>query len=281
MAKQKEEILFEWAKPKEASVLDAKAKFKRGKTMFPRVFIIIGIVWGVLYFVLDYLFPPDSGFNFGRLFIVGFVYASLMLMILYFGIPIADKFSRTKYQITPERVRIFISRSDSRAIRWKDIIGYKVCKYEELEGFVVVRFFYRKGRFCASMFLPKDDRAADITNYIAQRIPVLETLPLNLEIIKLKDSQKLCLGIAIVAYSVVMAWLIGFCEAKWLVKFVPAIFVVGPGFVCFLIMFGKRFIKNNRLRALAILCNLITVFLTMFLSILLSLYRLKQEIVGW
>jgi hypothetical protein len=276
MAKQKEEILFEWVCPKEASVLVAKEKFKQGKIMFPRVFVTIGIVWGALYFALDYLLPPDSGVNFGKLFILGFVYASLMLVVSYFGIPIVGMFSRIKYKITPERLYVSMSRSESRAIRWKDIVGYKACNYEEFEGFPGVIIFYHKGQFKKSICLPKDERADRIINYIAGRIPPLEKIPESVEIIKLSVFEKILLCVITGLYSLCASVFFIFYGHKW-VLLIWSVPFLGPGTIYLASIYGRRFLSNKGLQRCALVFNSASVVLIILLNFWLMLWQMKRE----
>lgn len=277
MAKPKEEILFEWTCPKEVSLLTAKAKFKRGNTMFPRVLVTIGIVWGALYFALDYLLPPDSAINFGRLFIRGFVGAAALLAFPYLWIIFDTLFSRTKYQITPERVRVIgSSRMD---IKWKDIIGYKVCKYEELEGFSGVRIFYDKWRRQKPICLPENERSDQIVRYIAERVPIIEKLPLCLEIIKLTTWQKTWLCVITALYSLGASLFFAFYGHKW-VFLIWAVPFLGPGTIYLASVYRRLFLSNKSLQRYALGFNLVSVVLIILLTFWLMLWQLKKE-GGW
>lgn len=245
--------------------------------MFPRVFVTIGIVWGTLYFALDYLLPPDSGVNLGRLFIRGFVGAAALLVFPYLWIIFKTLFSRTKYQITPERVRVI--GSIRRDIKWKDIIGYKVCKYEELEGFSGVRFFYHKGRFYESICLPQNESSGRIVRYIAERVTLFDKLPPSLEIIKLTVWQKIWLCVITGLYSLSASAFFAFYGHKWawLIWAVP---FLGPGTIYLASVYKRRFLINKSLQRCAITFNLVSIVFIILLTFWLVLWQMKKEY-GW
>jgi hypothetical protein len=277
MAKQKEEILFKWTCPREVLVAAAKVHLRRSKVFIPRVLFVIVIFWTGLYFALHYLLPPDSGINLGRIFIRGFVGVAVLLAFPYFWIIFETLFSRIKYQITPERVRVIgSSRGD---IKWKDIIGYKVCKYEELEGFSGVRFFDHKGRFYESICLPQDERGDQIVRYIAERVPLLEKLPPSLEIIKLTMWQKVWLCIITVIYSLGASVSFGFYGHKWF-GVIWTVLILGPGTIYLAFIYRRLFLSNKSLQRYALGFNLVSGILIILLTIWLMLWQMKREY-GW
>ena len=278
MPRPKEEILFEWVCPREVSVAKAKALLRRSKVFVPRVLFITAVVWTALYFALNYILPQDSGINLEKLFILGFIAAAVPLAFVSIGDPLIHMFSRTKYQITPERVRVI--GSSRRDIKWKDIIGYKVCKDEELEGFSGVRIYYKKGRFQGSIRLPRDERSGQIVRYIAERVPLLEKPPPSLEIIKLTVWQKVWLCIATALYSLCAAWYFAFYGPKWSFGFMWVVPFLGPGTIYIGAIYRRRFLSNKSLRAYALTFNSFSCFLIMLLAIWLRLWQLKKE-VGW
>lgn len=263
--------------PKEVLVAAAKVHLRRSKVFIPRVLFVIVIFWTGLYFALYYLLPPDSGINFGRIFIRGFVGVAVLLAFPYFWIIFGTLFSRIKYQITPERVRVIgSSRGD---IKWKDIIGYKVCKYEELEGFSGVRFFNHKGRFCESICLPQDERGDQIVRYIAERVPLLEKLPPSLEIINLTMWQKIWLCIITGLYSLCISAFFAFYGHK-LILLISVVPLLGPGTIYLASIYGRRFLSNKSIQRCALGFNLASGILIILLTFWLIVWQMKREY-GW
>jgi hypothetical protein len=279
MAKQKEEILFEWTCPKEVSLLAAKAQFKRAKIIVPWFILITGIVWAVLCFAFDYLLPQDSGFSFGKLFVVGIIAITSASLLGYIVIIIDAILSRIRYRITANKVFFRFSGGGRRFFRWRDAIGYKICNYEKFEGFPGVVIFYHKGRFGNSICLPRDERAEQITNYIAGRIPLLDAIPSPLETIKLTVLQKMWLCAFTGLYSLCISAFFVFYSHR-LVLLIWATPFLGPGTIYLASAYKRRFLSNKNLQLFAIAFNVISFFLIALLTLWLFIWQMKKEY-GW
>lgn len=278
MAKQKEEILFEWTCPKEVSLLTAKAQFKRAKIVIPWFVLITGITWAVFCFAFDYLLPQDSGFSFGKLFVVGMIVITSASLLGYIVIIIDAILSRIRYQITADKV-FFVFSGGRRFIRWNDTIGYKMCNYKEFEGFPGVVIFHNKGRFWNSICLPQDERGDQIVRYIAERIPILEKLPPSLEIINLTMRQKIWLCVFTGLYSLCISAFFAFYGHKlsFLILAVP---FLGPGTIYLASVYKRRFLSNKNLQLCAIAFNCISSVFIMHLTLWLFIWQMKKEY-GW
>ncbi|MGA2678825.1 MAG: hypothetical protein ABSF37_05925 [Sedimentisphaerales bacterium] len=277
MAKQKEEILFEWVCPKEVSLLAAKAQFKRAKIVIPWFVLITGIILAVLCFAFDYLLPQDSGFSFGKLFVVGIIAITLASLLGYIVIIISAILSRRKYQITADKV-FFVFSGDKRFIRWKDTIGYKMGNYGEFEGFPGV-IIYHKGQFGNSICLPQDERAEQITNYIAGRIPLLDAIPSHLETIKLTVRQKIWLCVFTGLYSLCISVFSVFYSHR-LILLIWAVPFLGPGTIYLVSVYKSRFLSNKNLQLCASAFNVISFVFIAVLILWLFVWQMKREY-GW
>lgn len=278
MARQKEEILFEWMCPKEISAAQIQSHY--GKFFIPRVLCITAVVWMVVCFGLYYVFPQNSGVNFVRIFIVGLGAAAAIVIMVYFFIIIETKFSRTKYKITKERVRII--DYGNRYINWNSIIGYKICDREELEGLSGVYLFYNRGNFRRLIGLPQDELGVQIVKYIAERVPLIEkTLP-AFEIIRLSARHKVCLFVATGLYSFCLALygvFYGYSAAIACV-FVWVVLFLGPGTICMAFVFGRRCLSNKSIKNYVCTYNFLSFGLIYLLFFWLRLWQLKKEC-GW
>ena len=277
MARQKEEILFEWVCPKEVSVAEVRTRYS--KFFIPRVLFITAVVWMTLCFGLYLVSPQNSGIDFVRIFVKGLVAAVAIGMMLYFWLIFESKFSRTKYKITKERVRVV--GSSSRDIKWKDIIGYKICGHEELEGFSGVYLFYNRGNFRRLIGLPPNELGAQIVKYIAERVPLIEKPLPAFEIVKLSVWHKVCLFIVTGLYSLCLALYAVFYGAAWIIPFVVwVVLFLGPGTICMAFVFGRRRLSNKSIKNYVCTYNLMSLFLIYVLFFLLWFWKLKKEY-GW
>jgi hypothetical protein len=275
MAREKEEILFEWDCSKDLKIALSKKAFRRWMYFSPRFLLYFGIIWIILYFAFDYMLPKDSGIHLVKLFIRGFFSVCVLLVIGTFGEPLSHYFSKPKYQVTSNGVRTLIDRGSSNLIKWKEITGYMTRSDESLKEFTVLQLFYNRGRLRRTFYLPNDDGNNDIKNILAQRVPLLEKLPQAFEIVKLTAAQKFCLMAVMLCYSCILAWCIVF-KVHWLAQIAPFTFIIGPGFICLPIMFGKRFFKIRMLKALAFLINFFTLFLMAMITTFLIIYEAKH-----
>jgi hypothetical protein len=275
MAREKEQILFEWECPKEIKIAQAKTSFRRWLYFSPRFLLYFGIIWIILYFAFDYMLPRDSGIHIAKLFIRGFVSICVLLVIGTFGEPLSHYFSKPKYQVTSNGIRTLINRGSSNLIKWKEITGYMKSSVESLEKFTILQLFYKKGRLRRTFYLPNDDRNNDIINIFAQRVPLIEQLPLAFESVTLTAAQKLCIITVMLCYSCIFAWCIVF-KAHWLAQIAPFTCIIGPGFICMPIMFGKRFFQIRILTALALFINFFTLFLMAMITSFLIIYEAKH-----
>jgi hypothetical protein len=274
MPRGKEQILFEWDCPKEIKITQAKTSFRRWLSFSPRFLLYFGIIWIILYFAFDYMLPKDSDIHLVKVFLLGFISVCVLLVIGTFGEPLSHYFSKTKYQVTSNGVRTLIDRGSSNLIKWKEITGY-MSRDESLEKNTVLQLFYKKGRLRRTFYLPNDDRNNDIINIFAQRVPLIEKLPLAFEIVTLTISQKLFLITIMFCYSCIFAWCIVF-KVPWLAQIAPFTCIIGPGFICMPIMFGKRFFQIRMLTALAFLINFFTLFLMAIITAFLIIYEAKH-----
>ena len=272
----KEEILFEWSRPKEVLEAVAKARIKRIFIFYPKVLIVAAIIWALIYFICDYLFPRNYDVNLGKIFVLSFGLCLVIIPLEYLR-AVAIKFSRGKYRITANKVYI----GSDRIIRWKDVVGYKLTDSEYLKGFGCLKLYYRKGRFSSLICLPQDEQKDEIIKYTAQRAPLLEDLQPDYEAVKLTAGQTIFLCIFTFAYSAVLSWYIVLYKASWYVGFLPVIIILGPGSIYFLIAFGKRLFKNPSLTRVALMSNCIAGLLIMLMTIFLQIYHWKQTIPGW
>jgi hypothetical protein len=274
MAKQKEEILFEWMCPKEVPIAAAKGCLRRWKVFLPKVFLIIIVIWTSLYFALNYLLPQDSDINLKKPFISGFLTVVGLLFFICVADYLSHIFSKTKYQITSSRIGIV----GARFIRWKDIIGYEIIKDK---GFEVswVGIFFDKGRFYRLICLPRDDRSGQIVKYIAERVPLLEKIPESLEIVKLSVKEKIWLCVITAIYSLGLSVFIAFYGHKW-VWLIWAVPFLGPGTIYLASVYKRRFFINKSIQSCAIIFNVISFMLIVLLASWVFFWQMKKEY-GW
>jgi hypothetical protein len=286
MAKQKEEILFEWVEPRAVVIQEARSFNKYGLTAFPRGFVIITVLLAVLYFVFDYLFPPNIPFNLLNAFLRVWLSGIGLLVFGYFLFPWLSIRYRTRYRITAERIRIG-SGEHLRILKWQDLTGYILSESQTIPGQQDITLL-AAGR-PKIIYLPHDNLADQIIQYVAGRLPVYQSIPASTYPTPLTFLQKCCLGFCTVIYSGAAAYYIIFNGEHFFTKnrneFVPLLFMAailffGPGTICSFGMFGWSFFKNKQSRDRAIFFNVLGFILLTLFSIILLLWKLKK-VGGW
>jgi hypothetical protein len=286
MAKQKEEILFKWVEPRAVVIQEARSFNKYGLTVFPRIFAIITVLLAILYFVFDYLFPPDIPFNLLSAFLRVWLSGIGLLVFCYFLGPWLFIFQRTCYRITTERIRIG-SGEHLRILKWQDLTGYILSESQTVPGQRDITLL-TDGR-PRIIHLPEDGLAEQIIQYIAGQLPVFQSIPPSTYPAQLTFLQKCCFVFCTILYSGAVAYCIIFNRELFFPKnrneFVSLLFLVmilffGPGTICSVGMFGWSFFKNKQNRGRALFFNVLGLVLLMLFSMILLLWKLKKA-GGW
>jgi hypothetical protein len=291
MARQKEEILFEWIEPKAAAIESARAlKKKYNFTVFFRTFIISTVVLVVLYFVFDYLFPPNFPINLLGVFIKAW---RVGIMIMVFGCliyPWLSMFDRARYRITSRNIKILGAGHSPRILKWHNLKGYVLTESQTIPGQRDITLL--TDGWSRIIHLPDDGLADQIIQYVAGRLPVFQTIPESACPVPLTFLQKCCFALCTVLYSGVVGYWFFFSGAHFFQKnineFAPAllmalILLFGPGTICSIGMFGWSFFKNKWFRVRAILINFVgfsLLPLMMLFKMILLLWKMKKE-GGW
>ena len=282
MARQKEEILFEWVAPKAVAIESARPLKKYyGRTVFPRAFIIITVLLAVLYFVFDYLFPADIHFNLLNAFLKVWLLGSGLLVFGLLIYPWLLMFDRTRYRITNKHVRI-VSGNNSRILKWQDLTGYVLTESQTVPGQRDITLL--TDSFPRVIHLPEDSLAEQIIQYVAGRLPVFQSIPTLTYPTEFTFLQKCCFAICTILYSGAVAYWIVFGGEHFLQKNIEfaliLILLFGPGTICSIGMFGLPFFKNKWFKVRAILINFMGLTLFMLFDIIFLFWQLKKE-GGW
>jgi len=291
MFRKQEEILFEWIEPKAVAIQSARSLIKYyGLTIFLHIFIISTVILVILYFIFDYLYPPDPSFKLFNIFIRAWFWGIGFSAFGFLVYPWLLMFERTHYRITSERIKIvsIMSGGHSRFLKWHDLTGYILTESQTIPGQRDITLL-TDGR-PRIIHLPNNDLDEQIIQYIAGRLPVFQNIPTSTYPPRLTFLQKCCFGFCTVIYSFAIAHLlIVFSRAHYFHgnndEFVPAIFTIsalflGPGTICSIGMFGWSFFKNIWFRTRAILINFMGFGLLILFWFILILWRLKKE-GGW
>jgi hypothetical protein len=286
MARQKEEILFEWVESKAVAIQSARSLNQYGITAFSRGFAIITVLLAVLYFVFDYLFPPDLPlpFNLSNVFLKLWCFGIGILVFCYF---LGPWIFRDRYRITTGRIRI-ASGDHSRIFKWQDLTGYILSESKTIPGQRDITLL-TDGR-TRIIHLPNNNLAEQIIQYVAGRLPVSQSIPASAYPTPLTFLQKCCFVFCTILYSGAAAYWIVFSGAhifqKYRYEYVWDLLVVltlffGPGTICSIGMFGWSFFKNKWFRFYAIIFNVLGFILLMLFSMILLLWKLRRDAGGW
>ncbi|MGD0077727.1 MAG: hypothetical protein ABSB91_03760 [Sedimentisphaerales bacterium] len=286
MPREKEQILFEWSEPKEFTIQSARSYNKLGITALPRGIIIITILLTILYFVFNYLFPPDLNFNLFKPFLLVWLCGIGLLVFGYFFLPWLLVFQRTRYRITNKRIRT-VSGNHSNMTKWQNLKGYVLSESQTLPGhkdIILLAYDHPK-----TIHLPNDNSTDQIIQCIAERLPVFQSVPDAIKPVPLTFMQKTSYVICTLIYSVGLTFFIVFNKSlrsftnKF--DFMPELFLIfvfifGPGTICSLLLFGRSLFKNKNIKINSFICNLVSIGLIIPLFFIFSLWKLKR-FGGW
>jgi hypothetical protein len=282
MARQKEEILFEWIESTASAIESARSLKKNyGFVVFLRVFLVSTAFLVVLYFIFDYLFPPNFPFNLFGVFIKAWLVGIMIMVFSCLIYPWLLMFDRTRYRITNKHVRI-VSGNNSRILKWQDLTGYVLTESQTVPGQRDITLL--TDSFPRVIHLPEDSLAEQIIQYVAGRLPVFQSIPTLTYPTEFTFLQKCCFAICTILYSGAVAYWIVFGGEHFLQKNIEfaliLILLFGPGTICSIGMFGLPFFKNKWFKVRAILINFMGLTLFMLFDIIFLFWQLKKE-GGW
>ncbi|MBN2020607.1 MAG: hypothetical protein JW749_10340 [Sedimentisphaerales bacterium] len=285
MPRIKEEILFEWIRPREISIQFARFMNKTGIKDLPRSVTIITVILAVLYFIFDYLIPPGVLPKMPKAFFLVWLVGVGILLFFYFIGPWVKVLDRPRYRITNEYVKIIFG--DNRKIhKWSNLKGYVLSDSESVPNQKVVYLLTENKPVILQ--LPKNEMAEQIRKYIAERLPPFQNIPEIHKPVPFTFFEKLALILSTFVYSVGFALYIvfgprySFGKKDWMPALLVAVVLfLGPGTICSLSMFGRDFFKHKHLKGCAIFCNLVALHLLLLFFIILELYKLRREAGVW
>jgi hypothetical protein len=159
--------------------------------------------------------------------------------------------------------------------------GYLLSNHEQLPEITVLWIHaHGTGR---RLYLPEDDLAHEIVRAVAERVPFVEEFPYSLRRIELSKGQYVYMCLFTFVYSILAAWYFNYNyvvlhEGRHFWLFLPLVIAFGPGTLGLLALFGKRLVKNNYLRACALIFNMTALSLSMLFSLVHLFYYFSKQI---
>lgn len=265
MSKRKDETLCVFEKPK----LTGKAaeEYKRIHKesiiwQLLRICVIGSIGWCLvilfLYYYLPELFETESQWLRKALVGPGFILLLFLFCWLHLRL---DSLGKSKYVITDKVIR-YISITNAKIVRWKDIDCYKVEDKISLDDDTSTVLLYRNNKRIRPFIIVVPQAYLEkVMGLIEERIePLREVLPdLRSESIsKAKDIKYIFL------FSLMVGVLAGILfeienfrllfKSKWIAF--SLVFILGPG-TLWILLFRIRKISDGYYRCLALACNMI------------------------
>jgi len=265
MSKRKEETLCEFEKAKlTGKAAEEYKRIRREFMIWPllRICVIGSIGWCLvilfLYYYLPELFETKSQWL--RITIIGPVFIFVMVLLCLLSSWI-DSFGKSRYVVTDKVIK-YVSNTNTKIIRWKDIDCYKIEDKESLDDNTSTVLLYRNNKRVNPFIIvvPKV-YFEKVMGLIKERLePLREVLPdLRSESIsKAKDVKY------IFFFSLTVGVLAGILfeiehfrllfKSKWLAFLL--FFILGPG-TLWMLLFRIRKISDGYYRCLALACNMI------------------------
>ncbi len=245
MSKRKEETLCEFEEAKlTGKAAEEYKRTQRESIIRPllRTCVIGSIGWGLvilfLYYYLPELFETESQWLKTALIGPGFI---LLLFLICLSGSWLDSFGKSRYVITDKIIK-YVSNTNTKIVRWKDIDGYKIEDKESLDDDTLTVLLYRNNKRVRPFIIVVPEAYVEkVMGLIKERVePLREVLPdLRSESIrKAKDFK------SILFFSLIFGVLAGILFeiehfrllfnvkglAKWL------FFIVGPGTLWILLL---------------------------------------------
>ena len=263
MSKKKKEILCEFEKPKlTGKAAEEYKRIRRESIIRPllRICVIGSIGWVLvilfLYYYLPELFENESQWL--RIAIVGPAYILLMILLFLLNSWL-DSFGKSRYVITDKVIK-YVSSSNAKTIRWKDIDAYKIEDKESLDDDTSTLLLYRNNKRVRPFTIVVPEAYVEkVMGLIKERVePLREVLPdLRSESIRKGKDFK-----SIFFFSLIFSVLAGILleieyfrllfNLKGLAKLL--FFIVGPG-TFWILLLRTRKITNWAYWCLAFMCN--------------------------
>jgi len=272
MPRAKEEILFEWTRPKRLNKEEAYKMIKEGKISVPRIIIITALLEIICYFALARLSPIESGIDLHKyfyLFMKLFIGVIIIVPIMYFLFPWTEISAPPQYRITSDGI-ILRTLQQRRVLKWGSIIGYLLKEHPVHSEFNSIVLWNEK--MSMTLWLPEDNRAQEIIDLVSSNISYSGDLPENFIKIKLKKWELAYFSALTIAYSMAFAGVsfFGFNEILELIFYFT--FFFGPGTLGLIFLYGKRAFKNKNLVIQVIPFNFIAVLLILVTTILIKYF---------
>jgi hypothetical protein len=265
MSKRKEETLCEFEKAKlTGKAAEEYKRIKRESIIRPilRACVIGSIGWCLvilfLYYYLPELFETESQWLKTALTGPGFILFMFLFCLLGTWL---DSFGKSRYVITDKVIK-YVSSSNAKIIRWKDIDGYKIEDKRSLDDDTLTVLLYRNNKRVRPFIIVVPEAYVEkVMGLIKERIePLREVLPdLKSESIRKGKDFK-----SIFFFSLTVSVLAGILfeleHFRWLFNVRGLskllLFVVGPG-TLWILLHGTRKISDRAYWGLAFMCNVI------------------------
>ena len=265
MRKRKEEKLCEFEKTKLTGKTEEEYKrIKRESIIRPilRACVIGSIGWCLvilfLYYYLPELFETESQWL--KVALTGPGFILLMFLFCLLGSWL-DSFGKSRYVITDKVIK-YVSSSNVKIIKWKDIDGYKIADKESLDDDTLTVLLYRNNKRVRPFIIVVPDAYVEkVMGLIKERVePLREVLPdLRSESIRKEKDIKSMFFFSLTV-SVLAGILFEIEHFRWFLKVRGLakllLFAVGPG-TLWILLHGTRKISDGGYWCLAFMCNTI------------------------
>lgn len=264
MSKRKEETLCEFEKAKlTGKAAEEYKRSQRESIIRPllRTCVICSIGWCLvilfLYHYLPELFETESQWLKTALSGPGFILLLFLFCLLHLWF---DSFGKSRYVITDKIIK-YVSITNVKIIRWKDIDGYKIEEKQSLDDDTLTVLLYRNNKRVRPFIIVVPEAYLEkVMGLIEERIePLREVLPdLRSESIRKGKDFK-----SILFFSLIFGVLAGILfelenfrwlfKARWLAMLL--VFTVGPG-TLWILLYRTRKISDGGYWGLALMGNM-------------------------
>jgi len=275
--RKKPDILYEWKIPKEAALSISQNMTKGGWIKLLRMAIIICVLDIVAYLVLNIPLLKETGALPDNCFSIFFKYAIVALCLCCYSFildPYLLRYSKNKYQITEEGIWI---KSGTEIIKWDMISNYRNEHDEAMPNCQTIVYQVRnRDRF---LYLPKGELADSVYSTFSQKVTITETK--RKEHLKLNKGQIIYLVFICVLYASLSAYFTaahpGFLK-EFGIYFLYFTLLLGPGILGMVTLLGFKFSKLKRGCLIALVCNVLTFILYMFLWKIIEIAELYRAL---
>lgn len=273
MSKRKEETLCKFEKAK----LTGKAaqeykRIRRELIIWPllRTSVISSIGWGLvilsLYYYLPELYENESQWLRIALIGPGFI----LLMFLFYLLSLCfDSLGKSRYVITDKVIK-YMSNTNAKIIRWKDIDGYKIEDKRSLDDEKLTVLLYRNNKRVNPFIIVVPQAYIEkVMGLIEERIePLREVLPdLKSESIRKSKDFKSMLFFSLI-FGVLAGILFKIEHFRLIINVrglaMLLLFTVGPG-TLWILLRRIRKISDGSYWSLALVGNMIGNFIMLFI----------------